>query len=74
MMDGVEYLCIAVRNIYVAAGMKNRDFERVVTFFETLYASNRLALPLKGILIIGYWKNKAGDLIAWLLFGYFIKF
>ncbi len=54
MMDEVEYLCIAVRNIYQAAGIKNPDFDRVVTFFETLYASNRFSLPLKGILIVGY--------------------
>ncbi len=51
MMDDIDYLCIAVRNIYIAAGIKNPDFERVVTFFETLYASNRISLPLKGILI-----------------------
>lgn len=54
MMDEVEYLAIAVRNIYKAAGIKNPDFERVVTFFETLYASDRMKLPLKGILIVGY--------------------
>jgi hypothetical protein len=54
MMDEVEYLAIAVRNIYVAAGIKNRDFDRVVTHFETLFASNRMKLPLKGILVIGY--------------------
>lgn len=54
MMDEVEYLAIAVRNIYEAAGIKNRDFESVVMFFETLYASRRLELPLKGILVLGY--------------------
>ncbi len=54
MMHDVYYLGIAVRNIYEAAGIKNRDFEKVVKFFETLYASNRMNLPLKGILIIGY--------------------
>ena len=50
MMRDVEYLGIAVRHIYKG----NADFEQVVTFFETLYASNRLQLPLKGILVIGY--------------------
>lgn len=54
MMDEVEYLAIAVRNVYEAAGMKNPDFDRVVTFFETLFASDRMRLPLKGILVIGY--------------------
>lgn len=54
MMDEIEYLAIAVRNVYEAAGIKNPDFERVVMFFETLYASERVKLPLKGILILGY--------------------
>ncbi len=54
MMDEVDFLAIAVRNLYEAAGIKNHDFDRVVVFFETLYASNRLKLPLKGILLLGY--------------------
>jgi hypothetical protein len=31
-----------------------KDFDKVVQFMSTLYAGNRLALPLKGCLIIGY--------------------
>lgn len=50
MMHGVEYLVIGVRNNY----QKKDDFHRVSVFLETLYISNRLILPLKGILIIGY--------------------
>lgn len=50
MMFNVEYLVLAVRNVY----RTHRDFERVYTFLETLYISNRLHLPLKGILLIGY--------------------
>lgn len=50
MMDEVEYLGLAVRILY----NKNNDFERVCVFFETLYASRRLELPLRGILAIGY--------------------
>lgn len=50
MMDDIEYLGISVRDIYAGSP----DFEKVVTFFDTLYASRRLQLPLKGILIIGY--------------------
>lgn len=50
MMKDVYYLGIAVRNQYKT----NRDFEKVVKFIDTLYASNRLELPLKGILIVGY--------------------
>jgi hypothetical protein len=50
MMHQVEYLVIAVRNTY----RKHQDFDIVYTFLDTLYVSNRLHLPLKGILLIGY--------------------
>ena len=50
MMEGVTRLAIAVRNVY----RKSADFDRMFTFFDTLYKSNRLALPLDGILTIGY--------------------
>jgi hypothetical protein len=50
MMHEVDFLVIAVRNIY----RTNKDFQSVITFFDTLQASGRLTLPLKGILIIGY--------------------
>jgi hypothetical protein len=50
MMNGVEYLCIAVRKRYA----RKNDFEEVVRFFEALYASDRLKLPLTGILVVGY--------------------
>jgi hypothetical protein len=50
VMSDVNYLVIAVRNEY----RNSRDFEKVITFFNTLYTSNRLQLPLKGVLIIGY--------------------
>lgn len=54
MMDEIEYLAIAVRNLYEGGGGKNADFDIVVKFFDTLYASRRLELPLKGALILGY--------------------
>jgi hypothetical protein len=50
MMHEVDFLVIAVRNTY----RTKKDFQSVITFFDTLYASGRLILPLKGILIIGY--------------------
>ena len=50
MMQDVDYLAIAVRNDYRG----NANFETMVQFFETLYASNRLRLPLRGLLAIGY--------------------
>lgn len=54
MMDGVQYLCIAVCNTYKSGSTVTKDYEKICTFFQTLYASNRMQLPLKGIMIIGY--------------------
>jgi len=50
LMHNVEYLVLAVRNNYRG----HDDFQAVHTFVETLYISSRLALPLKGIVLIGY--------------------
>jgi hypothetical protein len=50
MMQEVEYLVVAVRNIY----RNSKDWEKVCTFFNTMYASKRLELPLSGVLILGY--------------------
>lgn len=50
MMFDVEYLVLAVRNRY----RSHMDFDRVYQFLETMYISNRIILPLKGIMLIGY--------------------
>ena len=50
MMVDVEKLCIVVRNTY----KESNDFEKVCKFFEAMYASGRLGIPLSGLLIIGY--------------------
>jgi hypothetical protein len=50
MMQEATHLVIAVRNIYGT----NRDFDTIRNFFETLYVSGRLRLPLKSVTIIGY--------------------
>jgi hypothetical protein len=50
LMHEVDYLIIAVRNTY----KKSKDFNKVISFVDSLYVSNRLKLPLTGILIIGY--------------------
>jgi hypothetical protein len=50
MMFNVDYLLLAVRNTYRGKD----DFEKVVTFFDTLYASDRIKLPLKGVTVLGY--------------------
>jgi len=50
LMHEVEYLVLAVRQVYRG----HRDFEIIYTFLETLYLSGRVQLPLKAILLIGY--------------------
>lgn len=50
VMIDVDYLVIAVRRFYG----KSEDYKKITNFIEALYASDRLKLPLKGILIIGY--------------------
>ena len=54
MMHDVAVLAIAVRNLYEGGGQRGKDFEKVITFFDTLYASQRINLPLDAVLIIGY--------------------
>lgn len=50
LMHDVLFLVMAVRNSYRG----HDDFQVVYTFLETLYISNRLQLPLHGIVLIGY--------------------
>ncbi len=50
MMQDANYLCIAVRNQY----RTSKDYLKVFNFFDTLYKSDRIELPLDGILLIGY--------------------
>lgn len=54
MMQDVEYLTIAVLNEYRTKNKSNNNFDEVCKFFDALYASDRLKLPLKGVLVIGY--------------------
>jgi len=51
-----RYLVIAVLLGYWPKSLAKpaRDFDEVVNFIDTLYASERMVLPLEGILIIGY--------------------
>jgi hypothetical protein len=54
VMHDAQYLATAVRNIYEGGNRRNRDFDTVVTFYDTLFSSNRLELPLEGVMVIGY--------------------
>lgn len=58
LMIDAEYLVIAVR-LNNSINNKGKpqifyDYEKVKSFFESLYASTRMTIPLKGVLIIGY--------------------
>lgn len=50
MMHDVDYFVVAVRKRY----QRQNNFETVYRFFDTLYASRRLTLPLRGVLVLGY--------------------
>lgn len=50
MMQDAEHLMIAVRTRYRAS----HDYAKVVSFFDTLYASGRLPLPLSTVTVVGY--------------------
>ena len=50
VMQDVDFCAIAVRQEY----RDSNDFEKIFNFIDTLYSSNRLSLPLYGILLIGY--------------------
>ena len=52
-MDDVTYCVIAVK-ILNRTSNNSKDFDYVVRFIDTVYASQKLKLPLKGVLIIGY--------------------
>lgn len=50
MMQDAKHLAICVRNTYRGGN----DFDKVLRFLDTMYASQRLHLPLQSILLIGY--------------------
>jgi len=50
LIDNIDYLCVALRINY--SGQRDFDiFDRIV---NVIYQSNRIKIPLIGILIIGY--------------------
>jgi len=56
VMIDIDYLVIAVLKEYKInkGSTVSRDYQKIKAFIDSLYASNRLKLPLKGILLIGY--------------------
>jgi hypothetical protein len=55
-IQDAEYLVLAVLLGYWPKSFSSpaKDFLEVTNFIDTLYASERMSLPLRGILIIGY--------------------
>lgn len=54
LMPEVDYLVLAVKNTYRTKNTSSADFNNIRTFLKSMYTSERLKLPLKGILLIGY--------------------
>tara|TARA_B110001454_G_C12562703_1_gene368411 strand:- start:45 stop:617 length:573 start_codon:yes stop_codon:yes gene_type:complete len=50
VMVNIDYLVLAVSSLY----KESKDYEKIVSWLDTLYATNRIKLSLKGILLIGY--------------------
>jgi|TARA_B100001057_G_scaffold81027_1_gene76275 hypothetical protein len=50
VMVNVDYLVLAVSNLYKGSN----DFDKICVWLETIYATNRIKLSLKGILLVGY--------------------
>ena len=49
-MVDVDYLVLAVSNLYLGSN----DFEKIFVWLDTIFITNRIKLSLKGILLIGY--------------------
>ena len=49
-MVDVDYLILAVRNIYKS----RKDYEVIRDWLDTLFITKRISFELKGILLIGY--------------------
>ena len=53
-MVGVDYLVLAMMREYRSAGRTTHSYEQTRKRLDAIYASDRLALPLSGVLLIGY--------------------
>ncbi len=49
-----RHLVIAVKLKYTKTNKIKEDFKEVCDFMEAIYSSDRIKVPLEGILIIGY--------------------
>lgn len=54
IMQEVDYLLLGVRQQYKHANVTQNDFEKTREQVEAIYASGRLSLPFKGLLVFGW--------------------
>jgi hypothetical protein len=54
LMVGVDYLVLAMMREYRAGKQIIRSYEQTQRRLDAIYASDRLKLPLKGVLLVGY--------------------
>jgi hypothetical protein len=54
IMQEVDYLLLGVRQQYKYANVTQNDFEKTREQVEAIYASARLNLPFKGLLVFGW--------------------
>ncbi len=54
LMVDTDYLVLAVMQEYRAGKQVMRSYEQTRNRLDAIYASDRLKLPLKGVLLIGY--------------------
>jgi hypothetical protein len=54
LMVDADYLVMAMMQRYVAGGQQMKSYERTRKRIDAIYASDRLRLPLRGVLLVGY--------------------
>jgi hypothetical protein len=54
LMVDVDYLVLAMMLTYTGGGQPVRSYETTRSRIDAIFASKRLALPLKGVLLLGY--------------------
>ena len=54
LMVDARFLVLAVMLTYTGGGVNVRSYEQTRDRIDAIYASNRLTLPLEGLLLIGY--------------------
>lgn len=54
LMVDADYLILAMMREYHSGAQVMRSYEQTLKRLDAIYASDRLKLPLKGVLLVGY--------------------